>query len=151
MIVVDLDINWQTKKVVKCRNYPARGVDFEKFLDHCPTLQDAGIEFVNIPDGARAMARMGSFNCPHICKNHFDLEPIPHLTTRDRNLLGLQGDLLGSCKRSAEFATCNRRSTKLGNCPGASVYDVDAIGLTSYCIKNEPGIGYRGSSFWKTH
>lgn len=139
------------EKVVSVEIIPPRGVDFEKFLDHCQTLQDAGIEFVNIPDGARAMARMGSLQLSTYVKNHFDLEPIPHLTTRDRNLLGLQGDLLGSYVNGVRnLLLVTGDPPKLGNCPGASaVYDVDAIGLTHIVSRMNQGLDIGGSSFGK--
>lgn len=126
-----------------------RGIDFEKFLAHCKVLVDGGIEFVNIPDGARAMARMSSTQLSAYVAREFDLEPIPHFTTRDRNLLGLQSDLLGAHVNGVRnVLAVTGDPPKLGNCPGASgVYDVDAIGLTHIVNRMNQGLDLGGSSF----
>jgi 5,10-methylenetetrahydrofolate reductase/methionine synthase I (cobalamin-dependent) len=126
-----------------------RGIDFSKFLKHCKALQDGGVEFVNIPDGARAMARMSSTQLSAYVSREFELEPIPHFTTRDRNLLGLQSDLLGAHVNGVRnVLAVTGDPPKLGNCPGASgVYDVDAIGLTHIIQRMNQGLDLGGSSF----
>ncbi|NQZ00680.1 MAG: bifunctional homocysteine S-methyltransferase/methylenetetrahydrofolate reductase [Bdellovibrionales bacterium] len=126
-----------------------RGIDFSKFLKHCQALQDGGVEFVNIPDGARAMARMSSTQLSAYVSREFELEPIPHFTTRDRNLLGLQSDLLGAHVNGVRnVLAVTGDPPKLGNCPGASgVYDVDAIGLTHIVQRMNQGLDVGGSSF----
>lgn len=79
---------------------------------------------------------------------NFKLEPIPHFTCRDRNLIGLQSDLLGahiSGIRNILLVTGD--PPKLGNNPGASaVYDVDAIGLTHIVSRMNRGLDMGGAS-----
>jgi len=137
------------KPVLTVEINPPRGVDCEKFFAHCKALQDGGIEFVNIPDGARAVARMSSTQVATYVRQKFTLEPIPHFTARDRNLLGLQSDLLGAYingVRNVLLVTGD--PPKLGNCPGATgVYDVDAIGLTHILSRMNQGLDLGGSSF----
>jgi homocysteine S-methyltransferase len=122
--------------------------DFTKFTARCAELEAAGVRFVNIPDGARAMARISSFHlAAHVQKN-FKIEAIPHLTCRDRNLIGLQSDLLGahiSGIRNVLLVTGD--PPKLGNNPGATaVYDVDAIGLTHIVSRMNRGLDIGGSA-----
>ena len=126
-----------------------RGIDFEKFQDHCRELESGGLEFVNIPDGARASARMSSTHLASFVSRHFSLEPIPHFTTRDRNLLGIQSDLLGAHANGVRnILAVTGDPPKLGNCPGATgVYDVDAIGLTHILDRMNQGLDLGGSSF----
>ena len=135
--------------IISIEIVPPKGIDFEKFLQHCETIQKAGIKFVNIPDGARATARMSSLQLSSYVANRFDLEPIPHFTARDRNLIGLQSDLLGcyvNGVRNVLLVTGD--PPKLGNCPGATaVYDVDAIGLTHITRRMNEGLDLGGSSF----
>ncbi len=128
-----------------------RGIDFQKFLEHCGELVEGGIEFVNIPDGARASARMSSTHLASFVTRNFKLEPIPHFTTRDRNLLGLQSDLLGSHVNGVRnILAVTGDPPKLGNCPGATgVYDVDAIGLTHILNRMNQGLDLGGTSFGK--
>lgn len=122
--------------------------DFDKFQARCAELEAGGIKFVNIPDGARAMARISSLQLAAHVENHFKLEAIPHFTCRDRNLIGLQSDLLGahiSGLRNLLLVTGD--PPKLGNNPGATaVYDVDAIGLTHIVSRMNRGLDIGGSS-----
>jgi 5,10-methylenetetrahydrofolate reductase/methionine synthase I (cobalamin-dependent) len=137
------------EKVVSVELVPPKGVDFTKFLNHCRALQEGGIEFVNIPDGARAMARMSSLQLSTYIQNQLSLEAIPHFTTRDRNLIGLQSDLLGCHANGVRnILLVTGDPPKLGNCPGATaVYDVDAIGLTHIVSRMNKGLDLGGSSF----
>ncbi|RME17080.1 MAG: bifunctional homocysteine S-methyltransferase/methylenetetrahydrofolate reductase [Bdellovibrio sp.] len=131
---------------------PPRGVDFSGFIKKCQQLENAGVRFVNIPDGARAVARMGSLELGSYILSHFhQLEPIPHVTTRDRNLIGLQSSLLGAFANGVRnVLLVTGDPPKLGNCPGATaVYDVDAIGLTHIVNRMNQGLDIGGSSFGK--
>ncbi len=127
---------------------PPRGIDSEKFLLLCKKLETAGIDFVNIPDGARAVARMSSTQLATYVRQKFNLEPIPHFTARDRNLLGLQSDLLGAHLNGVRnVLIVTGDPPKLGNCPGATgVYDVDSIGLTHIVSRLNRGLDLGGSS-----
>ncbi|MBT4763005.1 MAG: bifunctional homocysteine S-methyltransferase/methylenetetrahydrofolate reductase [Bdellovibrionaceae bacterium] len=138
------------EKIITVEVMPPKGIDFAKFHEHCEELEAAEVDFINIPDGARAIARMSSLQMAAYIKNNFkNLEPIPHVTTRDRNLLGLQGDLLGSHINGVRnLLLVTGDPPKLGNCPGATgVYDVDAIGLTHIASRFNQGLGLGGAPF----
>jgi homocysteine S-methyltransferase len=139
------------KKVVTVEVLPPNGVDIEKFLSHCEELVENGVRFMNIPDGARAVARMSSIHLASKIKNLFPIEPIPHVTTRDRNLIGLQSELLGAYVNGIRnLLLVTGDPPKLGNCPGATaVYDVDAIGLTHVVNRMNQGLDLGGSAFGK--
>ncbi|MCB0412430.1 MAG: homocysteine S-methyltransferase family protein, partial [Bdellovibrionales bacterium] len=126
-----------------------RGLEFGRFLKHCGELEKGGVQFVNIPDGARASARMSSTHLSSYVSREFNIEPIPHFTTRDRNLLGLQSDLLGAHVNGVRnILAVTGDPPKLGNCPGATgVYDVDAIGLTHILNRMNRGLDLGGTSF----
>jgi methionine synthase I (cobalamin-dependent)/5,10-methylenetetrahydrofolate reductase len=137
------------ERVVSVEINSPKGIDFTQFLKQCRELVEGGVQFVNIPDGARAMARMSSTQLAAYVAREFELEPIPHFTTRDRNLLGLQSDLLGAHVNGVRnILAVTGDPPKLGNCPGASgVYDVDAIGLTHIINRMNQGLDLGGSSF----
>ena len=128
---------------------PPKGVDTRNFMRHCKALKDGGVKFVNIPDGARAVARMSSLHLAAYVQEELGLEAIPHLTTRDRNIIGLQSDLLGSHVAGVRnVLVVTGDPPKLGNVKGASgVYDVDAIGLTHISARMNKGVDLGGSSF----
>ncbi|MCB9025450.1 MAG: bifunctional homocysteine S-methyltransferase/methylenetetrahydrofolate reductase [Bdellovibrionaceae bacterium] len=139
------------KKIVSVEVVPPNGVDIDKFLDHCQALEEGGVNFINIPDGARAVARMSSLQLSSYISQKYNLEPIPHFTTRDRNLIGLQSDLLGAYVNGVRnVLIVTGDPPKLGNCPGATaVYDVDAIGLTHIMDRMNQGLDLGGNTFGK--
>jgi homocysteine S-methyltransferase len=139
------------RRVISVELNPPKGIGCESFTKLCRDLRAGGVEFVNIPDGARAMARMSSLQLATFVKNQLDLEPIPHLTCRDRNLIGLQSDLLGCYVNGVRnLLLVTGDPPKLGNCPDASaVYDVDSIGLTHIVSNMNRGMDLGGSDFGK--
>lgn len=139
------------QRVISVEVVPPHGVDIQNFLDHCQALEEGGVNFINIPDGARAVARMSSLQLSSYISQKFKLEPIPHFTTRDRNLIGLQSDLLGAYVNGVRnVLIVTGDPPKLGNCPGATaVYDVDAIGLTHIMNRMNQGLDLGGNAFGK--
>lgn len=137
------------EKVISIEVLPPKGVDFNSFVEKINILENNNIEFVNIPDGARAVARMSSLQLSSYIQSKFNIEPIPHFTSRDRNLIGIQSDLLGSYVNGVRnVLLVTGDPPKLGNCPGATaVYDVDAIGLTHIVNQMNHGLDLGGSPF----
>jgi homocysteine S-methyltransferase len=137
------------KPVMTVEINPPKGVSLQSFLKLCKELEDGGITFVNIPDGARAVSRMSSLHLGALVQRETKLEPIPHFTTRDRNLIGLQADLLGAHANGVRnVLLVTGDPPKLGNCPDATaVYDVDAIGLTHIVDGMNRGLDLGGSPF----
>lgn len=136
-------------RVVSVEINPPRGANGDKFFDLCEQLVAGGVEFVNVPDGARAIARISSTQLSSYIQQNYKLEPIPHFTARDRNLIGLQSDLLGAHLNGVRnVLLVTGDPPKLGNCPGATgVYDVDAIGMTHIVSRLNQGLDLGGSSF----
>lgn len=139
----------QKRCVVSVELNPPKGANAEGFFKQCQELEKANIPFVNIPDGARAMARMSSLQVATYLSRHTQLESIPHLTARDRNLIGLQSDLLGAYVNNVRnVLLVTGDPPKLGDCPDATaVYDVDAIGMTHIACRMNRGLDLGGSSF----
>lgn len=117
--------------VVSVEINPPHGYDVTKVLEQARTLHAAGVDVVNIPDGPRASARMSPMCLAQIFRQELGLETILHYTCRDRNLLGMQADLLGAYalgQRNVLAVTGD--PPKLGDYPNlTAVYDVDAVGL----------------------
>ena len=110
---------------------PPAGVNPVKAIQAAQALSDAGVPFVNIADGPRATARMSALALALILKQHTTIEPIVHVTCRDRNLIGIQADLLGAHALGLRnLLVITGDPSKLGDYPEASsVYDLDSIGL----------------------
>jgi len=121
---------------------PPAGVDPSKVIDQSKTLRQAGVDAINIPDGPRASARMSALLTAVMIEAQAEIETVLHYTCRDRNLLGMQSDLLGAQAiglRNVLLITGD--PPKMGSYPGATgVFDVDAIGLTNMARRLNEGI-----------
>lgn len=118
--------------VVSVELTPPKGCDPSAVLEKARKLQAAGVDAINLPDGPRASARMSNQILSILIHQQVGIEPIPHYCCRDRNLLGIQSDLLGLYAAGIHnILLITGDPPKLGDYPDATaVFDVDAIGLT---------------------
>lgn len=133
--------------VISVEIVPPRGHNPSKAIEVARMLVRKGIDCVNIPDGPRASARMSSMALAYILLAKTKIEPILHYTCRDRNLLGMQSDLLGMYAQGVRnILIITGDPPKLGDYPDATaVFDVDSIGLTNAvnCLNRGVDIGGR--------
>ncbi|MBF0274133.1 MAG: bifunctional homocysteine S-methyltransferase/methylenetetrahydrofolate reductase [Nitrospinae bacterium] len=136
------------KFVVSVEVLPPRGANPTKVIEAIKRLKGAGVDAVNVPDGPRASARMSSMALCQLIISQAGMEPIIHYTCRDRNLLGMQSDLLGANAIGIHnILAITGDPPKLGNYPDATaVYDVDSIGLTKMMNNLNHGIDIVGNS-----
>lgn len=80
--------------VVTVEVYPPRGVHDRRELGACRKLREAGVDAVNVADNPMARLRMSPWAMCARIQNEVGLETVLHFTTRDRNLIRLQSDLL---------------------------------------------------------
>lgn len=126
---------------------PPRGCDASKILDAVATLKDFGIDAINIPDGPRATCRMGAQHMSVLIEQKVGVETILHYCCRDRNLLGMQSDIMGlSALDLKNILIITGDPPKMGDYPDASaIFDVDAIGLTNMVNHMNRGIDLGGT------
>jgi len=119
--------------VVSVEIVPPRGCDPSGAIEIARELKARGVDCVNIPDGPRASARMSSMALALLIQAQTGMEVILHYTCRDRNLLGIQSDLLGiHALGLRNLLLITGDPPKLGDYPDATaVFDVDSIGLTN--------------------
>jgi len=121
---------------------PPKGSDPGDVLEKVRRLKEAGCDAVNVPDGPRAMMRMGVLATCSIIEREVELETIPHYCCRDRNLLGMMSDLLGAHAlglRNLLIVTGD--PPKMGPYPDATaVFDIDSVGLTNLVRKLNQGL-----------
>lgn len=110
---------------------PPKSPDPTKVLKRIAQLGEAGVDAVNIPDGPRASARMGSAALAQLATRETGIQVILHYCCRDRNLLGMQSDLLGfGALGLKNILIITGDPPKMGEYPDATaVFDVDSIGL----------------------
>ncbi len=133
-------------KVVAVELVPPSGITAAKLLDNARLLKNAGIDAINIPDGPRASSKMSTVVTAILVEQQVGIETILHYTCRDRNLIGMQSDMLGAHAiglRNILFITGD--PPKLGDYPNATgVFDVDSIGLTRMAQRLNGGIDIGG-------
>jgi len=112
---------------------PPRGAEASVPIEQAKILKQSGVDAINIPDGPRALSRMGASYLSLMIQQQSDMEVILHYACRDRNLLGMVGDLLGAYAAGIKnILLVTGDPPKMGTYPDATaVFDVDAIGLTN--------------------
>ena len=127
---------------------PPRGHAPAQALDERRALAKRGVDVVTIPDGPRSGARMSALSLAVLVQQHAGVEVLLQYSCRDRNLLGIQSDLLGAHAmgvRNLLGITGDVRN--LGDIPDATaVFDVDSIGLTNVINRLNHGLDIGGQS-----
>ncbi|TME27346.1 MAG: hypothetical protein E6I75_24965 [Chloroflexi bacterium] len=75
---------------------PPRGINPNKMLQGATLLKNAGVDCVDIGDSPMARVRMSCIAFAALCEQRVGVETLIHFTTRDRNLMALQSELLGA-------------------------------------------------------
>src|SRR4026209_598575 len=121
---------------------PPKGVDAKKTLDSIRLLKEAGVDGVNIPDGARAQSRMSAIATAVLVEQQIGIQSVLHYCCRDRNLLGMMSDLLGAAALGLRnILVITGDPPKMGPYPDATaVFDIDSIGLTNMVNKLNHGL-----------
>src|SRR5678815_4630129 len=130
---------------------PPKGVDAKKTLDSIRLLKEAGVDGVNIPDGARAQSRMSAIATAVLVEQQIGIESVLHYCCRDRNLLGMMSDLLGAAALGLRnILVITGDPPKMGPYPDATaVFDVDSIGLTNLVHQLNRGLDPGGNPIGK--
>ena len=108
-----------------------RGIDVSSVIEGARYLHRYGIDAINITDGARARLRISSVALSYQIQQQVGIEAMTHLATRDRNMIGLQAELLGAHALGLRNILCiTGDPTNIGDYPQAtSVFDIDSPGL----------------------
>jgi homocysteine S-methyltransferase len=126
--------------VVSVELVPPRGYRAEALVEQARQLRILGVNLVNIPDGPRATGRMSALAAAVMVEQQ-GIETILHYACRDRNMIGMQSDLLGAHAmglRNVLLVTGD--PPRVGDYPDATaVYEVDSIGLTNLVAKLNRG------------
>ncbi|WP_347243784.1 bifunctional homocysteine S-methyltransferase/methylenetetrahydrofolate reductase [Thermogutta sp.] len=125
---------------------PPRGYDLRDIIEKSKMLHRHGVDAVNIPDGPRASSRISPLITADRIQREAMIEVILHFCCRDRNLIGMQADLLAcaACDiRNILFITGD--PPKLGNYPHATgVFDTDSIGMVGVQKRLNQGVDLGG-------
>lgn len=155
----DVEIKPQTKKSRLARRIAdghfvksvellaPRGVSAFTEIEKARELFYYGIDVINIPDGPRASSRMSAMALAVQIQREVGIETLLHYVCRDRNVIGMQSDLLGAYALGIKnILAITGDPPKLGNYPDATaVFDVDSIGLVNILNRLNHGLDIAGN------
>jgi homocysteine S-methyltransferase len=132
--------------VVSVQLDPPLGGSARGLVEVAQALRDGGVEFVDVNDNATARAGMSSLMVSARLQREAGVEAIPHLTTRDWTVLGLESMLLGAHAEGVRnVLAITGDPPEVGDYPGSrGVYEIDAVGLTELISRLNRGEDYNG-------
>lgn len=132
--------------VVSVEVNPPAGLDPAKAIRGARMLKAAGVDVINIADGPRATVRMSNWSLALKVREHAGLDAIVHVCMRDRNLLGLQSDVLAYDTLGLHnLVIITGDPPKMGDYPDATaVFDLDSIGAIRMVDNFNRGVNLAG-------
>ncbi len=127
---------------------PPAGFDLSKQIRSAQELKAFGVTTVNVTDGPRATMRLGNVLMAQAIAEQTGFEPLVHVCTRDRSLLGLLSHLLDLHKLSLHnLVVITGDPPKMGPYGHSTgVYDVDSIGLLEIISGMNAGVDPTGKA-----
>jgi homocysteine S-methyltransferase len=127
---------------------PPRGHESGPVVHEAQALKIRGVDAVTVPDGPLAEARMSALSTAVLIEQRAGIETVLHYACRDRNLLGMESDLLGAHAMGVRnLLLVTGDPPRRGDYAFATgVYDVDSIGLTNVVTRLNHGVDVGGEA-----
>jgi homocysteine S-methyltransferase len=128
---------------------PPRGIQTQKVMAGARLMAERGVDCINIADSPMARIRMSALSLAYQIHRELPaMELILHYTTRDRNLMALQSELLGAHAVGLRNILClTGDPPSLGDYPNmTAVYDTDSVGLIQIVRQLNAGTDQAGAS-----
>jgi homocysteine S-methyltransferase len=127
---------------------PPRGFNPKKMLQGAALLKQAGADCVDIGDSPMARVRMSCIAFAALCEQQIGIETLIHFTTRDRNLMALQSELLGAYALGVRnVIALTGDPPQMGSYPSATgVWDVKSPGFIRIIKQLNQGVDWAGNS-----
>ncbi len=127
---------------------PPRGHEYQSAVERAKYLKAHDVDVINVPDAPRSSARMSALSLALLLEKSTEIESLAHYACGDRNLLGMQADLLGAYALGLRnMLLITGDPPQIGDYPNATaVYDVDSIGLTNMVSRLNHGLDMGGKS-----
>jgi len=127
---------------------PPRGLKVEGVLEGARMMHDIGVDLVSVAENPLASPRLGNVVTALLMKERTGVEPLVHFTCRDRNLIGLQADIMGAYALGLRYLLCITGdpvpfATEFG---AKGVYDVVSFGLIELVAGLNRGVNAAGAS-----
>ncbi|PSO49718.1 MAG: 5,10-methylenetetrahydrofolate reductase [Cyanobacteria bacterium SW_9_44_58] len=125
---------------------PPKGGNPERMLQMAQSLKGR-VHAVNITDGSRAVLRMSSLAASVVLLRH-EIEPVCQFACRDRNLIGMQADLMGAHALGIRnILALTGDPVKSGDHPKAkAVFNLESVRLLKLIHKLNEGTDFNDKS-----
>jgi len=127
---------------------PPRGHNIEKLVQGAKLLKERGVEIVDINDGSLGRVRMSVLPTAILVREATGVDVNMHFTCRDRNLMGIQADVLGAHAMGIRnILAMTGDPPRAGDYVNATaVFDVDTVGLIRILTGMNRGVDVTGNS-----
>lgn len=135
------------RKFITVELDPPKGTDYGPLLETAKALaREGGVDVFNLAENTMGTPRLSNVAMAHILQRETGVEALVHVTCRDRNLIGLQSELLGAWSLGIRHVLAlTGDPAKIGPQPGASsVYDTQSFGLVELIRKLNDGVNAIG-------
>ncbi len=141
-----LDLVAAGKTVIVTELDPPKTLPLDKFFHAAEAITRAGSDAITLADNSLAILRVSNFAVAALLKQR-GITPLLHLSCRDKNVIGLQSELLGmSSMGMRHVLALTGDPAKGGDHPDAtSVYDVNSIGLLGIIRRLNEGFTQAGT------
>jgi homocysteine S-methyltransferase len=125
-----------------------RGLDMDGIVASIRRQQAGGACAVSVPDYPRNGARVSALALALLLQRQSGVEAVLHVSCRDRNLMGLQSDLLGAHAMGVRniLLTTGDPAPQTAYADATSVFEVDAIGLINMASRLNHGLDIGGQA-----
>jgi len=143
-----LDLMERGQTVVVTELDPPKTLDLEKYFAGAQALIDAGSDAITLADNSLAILRVSNLAVGAILKQQYNIMPLLHISCRDKNLIGLQSELMGIAALGIRhILPLTGDPAKFGDQPGSSsVYDVNSIQLMEIISGLNKGYNFAGKN-----
>jgi homocysteine S-methyltransferase len=123
-----------------------RGLELSGAVEHANRLHDLGAIAVSVTDYPKSGARASALGLATLIEQRSHVETLLHYSCRDRNLNGMQADLLVAHAMGLRNLLLTTGDPPRQGSYASSVFDVDAIGLTNMVTQLNRGLDIGGQS-----
>jgi homocysteine S-methyltransferase len=139
--------SWGQRKVITVELDPPKGLECARILEGSRRLKEAGADAINLAENPLARPRMGNIALGSLIQREVGIEVIIHVTGRDRNLIGMQSDLMGASLLGLRtvLAVTGDPATMGDHAGAKSVFDLHSFTLIKLLADLNSGVNAIGN------
>ena len=139
--------NWGQRKVITVELDPPKGMECARIIEGSRQLKEAGADAINLAENPLARPRMGNIALGSLIQREVGIEVIIHITGRDRNLIGMQSDLMGASLLGLRsvLAVTGDPATMGDHAGATSVFDLHSFTLIKLLTELNRGVNAIGN------